>query len=115
MHLVELDLLIGGRRLPLEQALPVGDYYALISRSDHRPDCEVYSWTIRQPLPPIPIPLKAPDPDVILNLGAVFSTAYERGRYGRSIDYEVSAPVLLDDETQRWLLERLRANGKEPA
>src|SRR5713226_3523984 len=71
VHLVELDLLIGGRRLPLSEPLPPGDYYAMISRSDQRPDCEVYAWRLRDPLPAIPIPLRNPDPDVLIDLGAV--------------------------------------------
>jgi hypothetical protein len=45
VHLVELDLLVGGRRL--EKALPAADYYYLVSRSEQRPDCQVYHWTLR--------------------------------------------------------------------
>src|ERR1041385_6214924 len=71
-HLVELDLLIEGHRLPLSEPLPKGDYYVLISRADHRPDCEVYPWTVRRPLPTIPIPLRSPDSDVLVDLQAVF-------------------------------------------
>ena len=48
-HQVELDLLLGGRRLPLSRPLPAGDYYALISRADRQPDCEVYSLMLRVP------------------------------------------------------------------
>jgi hypothetical protein len=115
VHLVELDLLIGGRRLPLSKALPAGDYYAFVGRSDDRPDCQVYAWTIREPLPTIPIPLKAPDPDVQFNLAAVFATAYKLGRYARSIDYAAPPPVRLADETEQWLTEQVRLNGKSPS
>ena len=90
---MEFDFLRGGQRLPMGRALPRGDYYALVARAQRRPDCEVYAWTIRDPLPPIPIPLPAPDPDVMLDLGTVFTTAYERGRYARLIDY--TAPLAL--------------------
>src|SRR5438046_2302924 len=54
VHLVEVDLLLKGQRLPLEEDLPPGDYYALVSRGDQRPTCNVYAWTLRQSLPPIP-------------------------------------------------------------
>jgi len=111
IHLVELDLLMGGRRLPLEKPLPAGDYYALVSHSDRRPDCDVYAWTVRQRLPSIPIPLLSPDPDVWIDLAAVLATAYERGRYARSIDYTSPPLVSLDDETRRWVLERARGNN----
>jgi len=95
VHLVELDLLLEGRRLPLERPLPPADYYYLVSRGDHRPDCQVYFWTLRLPLPKMPVPLRSPDPDIIIDLGAVFTTAYERGRFGRRINYQAHLSVLL--------------------
>ncbi|HKI31028.1 MAG TPA: DUF4058 family protein [Gemmataceae bacterium] len=113
IHLVEVDFLIAGRRLPLENPLPPGDYYALVSRGDRRPDCDVYAWTLRQRLPSIPIPLLSPDPDVWLDLAAVFATTYERGRYARSLDYTSPPLVVLDDETRRWVMEQARgSNGR---
>ncbi len=113
VHLVEVDLLIGGRRLPPEDALPPGDYYALVSRADRRPDCSVYAWPLRHPLPAIPIPLLPPDLDVWLDLAAVFATTYERGRYARSLNYAAAPPVTLDDETRRWVMERARGGNGE--
>jgi hypothetical protein len=113
IHLVEVDLLIAGRRLPLERPLPPGDYYALVSNGDRRPDCDVYAWTLRQRLPSIPIPLLPPDPDVWIDLGAVFATSYERGRYARSLDYTAPPLIALDEETRRWVLEQARgSNGR---
>ena len=102
VHLVELDLLVGGRRLPMQKPLPPADYYYLVSRADQRPDCQVYFWTLRQPLPRLPVPLRPPDPDMIIDLGAVFATAYERGRFQRRIKYEGALPVSLGDEDKRW-------------
>lgn len=85
VHLVELDLLLGGLRPPFAKPLRHGDYFAMVSRGDHRPNCAVYAWSLRQPLPPIPIPLKAPDPDIWLNLDAVFATARSRWMRKRSV------------------------------
>ncbi len=106
VHVVELDLLMKAQRLPLEQELPSGDYYTFVSRWDQRPKCQVYHWTVRQSLPAIPIPLLAPDPDVWIDLGAVFRTTYERGRYGRSIDYTGSPPITLEPGRLAWITER---------
>jgi Protein of unknown function (DUF4058) len=102
IHLVELDLLLRGERLPMERPLPPGDFYALVSRSEERPESDVYSWTIRDPLPSIPIPLCRPDPDVMLDLGAVFATAYERARYGRLIDYTVPPSTVKKAADRAW-------------
>jgi hypothetical protein len=108
VHLVELDLLVGGQRLPFSEPLPPGDYYAMISRSNQRPDCEVYAWSLRQPLPTIPIPLRNPDPDVSIDLGPVFRTAFARGRYGRSLPYHQSPRALLNEEDKQWAAHRAR-------
>ena len=93
VHIVELDLLRAGRRLELDQPLPAGDYYALISRFDRRPLCDVYPWTIRDSLPLLPIPLLAPDPDIEIDLAEAFRTAYQRGRYERIIRYDQPPPA----------------------
>ncbi len=103
VHLVELDLLVGGRRLPFEKPLPAADYYFRVSRSEQRPDCQVYHWILRQPLPRLPVPLLQPDPDILIDLASVFATAYERGRFGRRIDYSAPCPISLRDEDKPWL------------
>jgi Protein of unknown function (DUF4058) len=102
VHLIEFDFLLGGHRLPMDRALPPGDYYALVSRAKRRPDCDVYAWTIRDHLPAIPIPLLPPDPDVLLDLGEVFATAYERGRYDRLIDYSKPLTLLRRPADRTW-------------
>jgi hypothetical protein len=109
VHLIELDLLLKGQRLPLDEELPPGDYYALVSRGNRRPKCDVYAWTLQQPLPTIPIPLLAPDPDVWLDLGALFTTTYERGRYARSLDYAGPPSIPLDAARLAWVTETARA------
>jgi hypothetical protein len=114
IHLVEVDLLLGGRRLPPEDNLPPGDYYALVSRGDRRPECDVYAWPLRHALPAIPIPLLAPDPDAWIDLAAVFGTTYERGRYARSLDYASPPAVSLGDETRRWVMEQARGGNGQP-
>ena len=111
IHLFELDLLLGGQRLPLGGPLPPGDGYALVSRGDGQPTCDVYAWSIRQPLPTLPIPLKAPDPDIRFDLGAVYATAYERGRYARSLPYGEPLALPLSDEDLQWVMERARKWG----
>ncbi len=62
VHLVELDLLVRGQRLPMEQELPPADFYVFLSRGDRRPQCDVFAWSVRQPLPRNPIPLRRPIP-----------------------------------------------------
>src|SRR6266404_3103386 len=44
VHLVELDLLQGGRRVPSPKPLPNADCYYLVSRAERRSECQVYHW-----------------------------------------------------------------------
>jgi hypothetical protein len=114
IHLIELDLLRCGHRLPMQIPLPPADYYYLVSRGDQRPDCQVYSWTLKQPLPKLPVPLRDPDPDILIDLGAVFTTAYERGRFRRRINYLAPAPAQFGDADRRWV-EALVRGEDNPA
>lgn len=108
VHLVEVDLLFGGRRLPLDAPYPAGDYFALVARFDRRWNCDVYAWRVRDRLPTIPIPLLPEDGEVGVDLAAVFATAYERGRYARSLDYAAAAPISAEAETVAWIAQKAK-------
>jgi hypothetical protein len=95
VHLVEVDLLLSGARMPMKRPLPSGNYYAIVARVERRPDGEVYAWTVRDPLPPLPIPLRAPDNDVRLNMADAFAMTYDRGGYNRVMRYGIPLPASL--------------------
>lgn len=101
-HIVELDLLRGGVRLPVIGSLPPGDFYAIVSRANRRPRCEVYAWTLRDKLPPIPIPLKRGDADAVVPLQEVFDTVYQRARYDLSVKYDSKLDPPLDEAELQW-------------
>ena len=103
VHLVELDLLMGGRRLATPQPLPKGDYHYLVHRGEERPNCQVYSWHLSQPLPRLPVPLRSPHPDLAFELAAVFTTAYDRGRFLRRVGYGGPCPAPLDEAQRSWV------------
>src|SRR5438876_5211706 len=87
----------------MQEPLPSADYYYLVSRSDRRPNCDVYSWKLDQSLPTVPIPLRVPDPDILVDLGAVFATAYERGRFFRRMNYAGPIPVVVSNRDKGWV------------
>lgn len=101
VHLVELDLLVGGQRI-VSAPLPPGDYLAMVARAHRRPDGEVYAWSVRSPLPEIPLPLQAPDPDAPLDLQAAFSNAYDGARYAHRIDYDGPLQATLAEADPCW-------------
>ena len=107
VHLVELDVLRGGQRPPLAKPLPPGDGYYLVSRAELRPDCQVYNWMLPDRLPTLPVPLRSPDPDLLIDLAAVFNTAYDRGRFQRRIDYKGAVPAHLNATELAWAKSKL--------
>jgi hypothetical protein len=109
VHLFELDLLLGGRRLPQAGPLPAGDFYAFLSRAEERFDCKVYAWSMRDPLPKLPIPLLAPDPDVIVDFADIYATTYGRGRYARAVAYTRTLELRLSREDREWISSQIQA------
>ena len=109
IHIVELDLLLGGRRLPMLRPLPPAHAYAFVARAEQRPDAQVYAWTLRDPLPTIPIPLQHPDPDIPLNLAPLYAQAYRRGRYGSVLRYDLPTSLPLGDMDQAWVQGKIGA------
>ncbi|HSI36131.1 MAG: DUF4058 family protein [Phycisphaerae bacterium] len=106
VHLVELDLLLRGPRFPFEGRFPDGHYHAMVSRGDRRPDCEIYSWKLPDRLPVIPVPLGPDDPDLPVDLHAVFETTFDRGVYDRLVRYDRPVGLRLDEPLRRWVDER---------
>lgn len=110
VHLVEIDLLRGGLRLPLYPP-PKGDYCIMVSRAEERPNVDCWPIRIREALPAIPIPLRAADGSVPLNLQAVLHRVYDAAGYGDYI-YKFDSSPPLSAEDQRWAAEVLTSHGQ---
>jgi hypothetical protein len=117
-HLVEIDLLRGGahttavsRELAEAEAGPF-DYHASIHRFDRPRDFFLYPIRIQQRLPVIAIPLLDGDPDIPLNLQAVFDQAYDFGPYFKEVAY-LEDPVIppLTAEQATWAAALLGQAG----
>src|SRR5262245_24469144 len=62
INLVEIDLLRGGERMPMVDDWPDSPYTLMVARDPQL--CRVWRGHFRTPLPPIPVPLAKPDPDI---------------------------------------------------
>jgi len=117
-NLVEVDLTRAGKREMLVQDFDIpdskrGDYLvsvfrATVGKFGRR---EGYGLKLRERLPGIRIPLRAGDPDVVLDLQALIDQAYEAGAYGKTLDYNRDCDPSLPRDHERWADELLRAAG----
>jgi hypothetical protein len=118
LHLVEIDLLQRGRRV-VEAAdqlhrLPPFDYLACVSRALHRSRPEFYPFSVRDRLPRVRVPLRAPDPDVVLDLPAVFARCYDNGAFPMRVDYTQPPPETFRPDDEEWADSMLREAGLRP-
>jgi hypothetical protein len=97
IHVLEIDLLRGGPRLPFDD-LPNCDYLIAVSRAEERPRVEIWPLGLRDPLPVIPVPLRAPDADAPIDLKQALDRAYDAAGYAKYI-YEGAPqpPLILGD------------------
>jgi hypothetical protein len=113
-HLLEIDLLRGGRRPQLAQpeTLPDAAYFVFLSRAERWPEIAIWPCALHTPLPTVPVPLRDPDPDVALNLTAIVQQVYGNARYDLQVDYRTDPPPpVLSPEDAAWLDEQLKASG----
>ena len=113
-HLIEIDLLSEG--LPtvaiteeVRADLEPHRYLVCVNRKPERYQFELYPVPLQRRLPRIGVPLREPDPDVVLDLQAVFVRCYNTGGYADFVDYRQPPPVSLADEESAWI-EELRTN-----
>jgi hypothetical protein len=64
---------------------------------------------VRDPLPTIPVPLQAPEPDVSLNLRDCLDRAYLEGRYAEELNYHHPADPPLRPADAAWAAQLVAA------
>lgn len=114
VHLLEIDLLRGGRRPHLARPNPLPDdpYFVFLSRAERWPEIAIWPCPLQKPLPTVPVPLRRPDPDVALPLTTLLHQVYRSARYDLQIDYRaVPPPPDLRPAEHTWLAAHLRERG----
>ena len=96
-HLVELDFLRGGPRMPVG-GLPACDYYAAVSRVPDRPAARVWPVRLRERLPSIDVPLDAGEAPLRVDLQEVLTAAFDFGGFARRAYAGPPEPPLSPDD-----------------
>lgn len=106
-HLVEIDLLRSGEPMPMRGTYLPGDYRLLISRGERRPQADLFSFSVRQPIPEFSLPLQPGDEEPQVNLNRLLHDLYDRAGYDLRIDYRDEPHPPLEGEDRQWADELL--------
>lgn len=93
VHFIEIDLLRGWPRMPMEPEIAC-DYCILVSRVEERPEASLWPLKLRDRLPKLPIPLRAPRPDANVDLQQILNDVYDRAGYADYLYEDLPVPRL---------------------
>ena len=115
VHIVEIDLLRRGQRTLAYPRIPESPYRMTLTRALSS-NADIWAVQLGDPLPTLPVPLRTPDADVLLDLGLALRTIYERAAYDLSINYdEPPPPPALTPEQERLRQASVTAWRNGPA
>lgn len=107
VHLLEIDLIRRGTRVWPYRRIPDVPYLITLTRAASTV-MSVWPLPLAEPLPVLPVPLRPPDKDALLNLPAVLNEIYDEAFYHLSIDYhQPPPPPPLTEPELAWLREVL--------
>lgn len=106
-NFVEVDLLRAGVPMPVLGPAIESDYRILVSRGLDRPSAQLYPFTIRDPIPPFPVPLLPGDDEPEIDLGSILHGIYDRSRLDLGLKYGKPPKPPLDPEDAAWATDRL--------
>jgi len=110
VHLLEIDLLRRGERLPVDPPIPASAAYAVVLSRAHTPtNAEIWPIALAEVLPVVPVPLLPPDPDAPLDLNAAIAAIYDRAGYDLDVDYSTPPWPPLTPEQEAWTDDLLSA------
>jgi hypothetical protein len=118
-HLVEIDLLRQGKAMLIENNGIQSHYRILVSRSERRPQAELYAFNLQDAIPSFPLPLSSQEAsngeptetEPLVNLQALLHEVYDRGSYDLAIDYNRNPIPTLSDADSAWVDGLLKEKG----
>jgi hypothetical protein len=110
-NFVEIDLLRAGEPMRMWGNGHGNHYRILVSRARQRPSGELYPFSVRQPVPDFPLPLRPDDAEPFIELNRILHDLYERAGFDLRINYRGDAAPPLEGEDATWADALLRDAG----
>jgi hypothetical protein len=112
-HLIEIDFLRKGQRVPMREPLPDAPYFVLVGRAEMRPVTDVWPILLTERLPnAVPVPLLPGDADATLDLQTALTTIYDLLGYDLAVNYAAPPEIPLSPDEDAGADALLRAAGK---
>jgi len=105
--LIEIDLLRAHPPMPMTGS-QASDYRLLVSRYEHRPRAALYPFSVREPIPVFPVPLRPGEPEPQVDLKPLLDGIYERASYARRVNYRQPPEPRLTESDAAWAEALLR-------
>lgn len=103
-HLVEIDLLRANPPMTMLGQVQPTQYRIVVSRSEQRPQADLYGFNLAEPIPSLPLPLKPGEAEPTVDLQMVVAGVGERAGYNERLDYRQSVPPpALSKLDQQWV------------
>ncbi|BAY25171.1 hypothetical protein NIES2100_49770 [Calothrix sp. NIES-2100] len=110
-HLVEIDLLRGGKPMPILGTEIPASYRILVSRCNYRPKAELYPFNLPEAIPSFLLPLRQGDTEPLLDLQALIHGVYDRAGFDLAIDYTHEPVPPLSSADGIWVDALLKEQG----
>ncbi len=102
VHLVEIDLLRTYGPMPMSPE-PAGSHYRiLVSRAPDRPRAHLWAFTVRDPVPPFPVPVDPGEQEPLVRLGDLLNSQYDKAGWDLQVDYSVPPEPPLAGDDAAW-------------
>jgi len=108
-HLVEIDLLRAGEKMPLVNKVQ-SDYRILIAHEDRG---RLFPFNLRKKIPPFNLPLLPGDPQPVVELNDILHDVYTRARYDLGLDYDQPPTPPLNESDTEWAKELIEKAKRE--
>ncbi len=102
-HLVEIDLLRQGQPMPVYHSNIQTHYRILVSQKNRRPQADLYTFNLPDPIPLFPLTLKSGDQEPLIDLQLLLNNVYDQASYDLAIDYTQEPVPPLSEADRIWM------------
>ena len=110
-NLIEIDLLRQGKPMLIFSNGIQSDYRILVSRSDTRPEADLYAFNLQDVIPSFPVPLRSQEREPLIDLQKLLTEIYDLGSYDLRVDYKRQPVPGLSETDAVWADKLLRQKG----